>query len=126
MVLATVQFLTGVKEEISEIKLRQGKESGKRIIVFIFEKLRAMEKLRSFSAGAECMLLTDEEGDIRVTPRSVEFFFKNDDDLARMECSFEIVNTSEWQRLRRFMDRYAESNGMGYEGGTAPQSDKME
>lgn len=124
--MATIEFIPGTKEEVSEIKLRRGKESGNRIVVFIFERVAAMERLRSFSAGAECMMLVDEEGDIRVIPRNLEFFYRNDDDLARLECTFELVNDVQWQRLRRFMDRYAAANGMGYQAKGAQPSEKME
>ena len=125
--MATIEFLKGIKEEISEIKLRQGKTSGNRVVVFIFEKVAAMDRLSSFSSGgAQYMLLNDEEGDIQVTPRNLEFFYKNDDNLAKLECTFELVNDLQWQRLRRFMDRYAESNGMGYQGKGAQPSDKIE
>lgn len=124
--MATVEFLKDIKEEICEIKLRKGKDTGNRIIMFIFEKVNAMEKMRSFSAGADYMLLNDEEGDIQVTPRKLEFFYKNDDNLARAECTFELVNDMQWQRLRRFLDRYAESNGMGYEAKGEQPAEKMD
>jgi photosystem II Psb28-2 protein len=122
--VATIEFIGGVREEVSEIRLRRGKETGNTIVVFIFEKVRAMEKLRSFSAGSQYMLLTDEEGDIRVTPRNLEFFYRNDDDLARLECTFELIDDAQRERLRRFMDRYAAANGMGYQDRNPRPSEK--
>jgi photosystem II Psb28-2 protein len=122
--LATIEFISGIREELTEIKLRRGQTSGNRIVVFIFEKVKAMDKLSSFSSGgAQYMLLNDEEGDIQVTPRNLEFFYKSDDNLAKLVCTFELINDLQWQRLRRFMDRYAASNGMEYQD-HGPQ-DKM-
>jgi len=114
--VATIEFIAGIEEEVSEIKLRRGRTSGNRIVVFIFTEVKAMGGLRSFSAGSmKCMRLVDEEGDIEVYPRGTEFFYKNDDDLARLEFTFELVNEEQWTRVQRFMERYAERNGMGYQ-----------
>lgn len=62
------------------------------------------------------MRLTDEEGEIRVEPTSVKFIFggPEGDDLQRMECEFEIEREDHWERVMRFMHRYAEANGMAY------------
>lgn len=124
--LATIEFISGIQEEVSEIKLRRGKSSGNVIVVFIFEKVNAMANLSSFSSGgAQYMRLSDEEGDIQVTPRNLEFFYKNDDNLERLVCTFELINDVQRQRLERFMNRYAERNGMGYEDRDQPASETI-
>lgn len=62
------------------------------------------------------MLLTDEEGVISVEPSSIQFLFggAEGDELQRVECTFEIEREDYWERFMRFMERYAEANGMAY------------
>jgi photosystem II Psb28-2 protein len=82
-----------------------------------FDSLKAIEKFNSFTKrSTNSMLLTDEEGVISVTPSSVKFVFggPDGDDLARMDCTFEVEQDEHWERFMRFMNRYAETNGMAY------------
>ncbi|NRB07658.1 MAG: photosystem II reaction center protein Psb28, partial [Richelia sp.] len=62
------------------------------------------------------MLLTDEEGEIQVTPSSTKFIFGGDegDEFQRVECKVEIEQDDHWERFMQFMHRYADANGMGY------------
>jgi len=62
------------------------------------------------------MILRDEEGIISIAPSSVQFLFggAEGDELNRVECQFEIEQEDHWERFMRFMNRYAEANGMTY------------
>ncbi len=113
----TIQFFADVNEELSNVSLRREKRTGKRIVVMMFDKVRALEKFASFTKQSlNSMVLTDEEGEIRVTPSSIQFLFGGDegDELRRVECKFEIELDDHWERFTRFMERYAEANGMEY------------
>ncbi|MGL5795821.1 MAG: photosystem II reaction center protein Psb28, partial [Waterburya sp.] len=50
------------------------------------------------------------------TPHSLKMIFGGDegDELKRVECIFEVGSDSHWERFSRFMDRYAEANGMEF------------
>ena len=90
---------------------------GVRTVLMTFNSLKAIEKFNSFTKrSTNAMLLTDEEGVISVTPSSVQFVFggPDGDDLARVECAFEVEQEEHWERFMRFMNRYAEANGMAY------------
>jgi photosystem II Psb28-2 protein len=114
-VSVSVQFIRGLDEEISEISLGRAKQSGNRVVKLTFNRLQAMEKLRSFTSGVEYVWLEDEEGEIQVTPKSIKFFYKNDDDLARVDCSFEVHTAELYARVERFIERYTQSNGLEFE-----------
>lgn len=113
----SIQFFAGVSEELSNVSLRGNPSSGKRIVLMTFNQLNALEKFNSFTKQSlNSMLLTDEEGEISVTPASTQFRFggAEGDELQRVECKFEIEQDDHWERFMRFMHRYADANGMAY------------
>jgi photosystem II Psb28-2 protein len=112
----SIQFFAGIDEELSNVSLRRNR-TGKRIVLMIFEQLKAIEGLNSFTKQSlNYMRLTDEEGEINITPSSVQFVFggAEGDELQRVECKFEIEQDECWNRFMRFMHRYAQANGMAY------------
>ena len=117
-ILPTIEFFAGLSEELSNVSLRRGKESGDRQVVLTFQKLKAIEKFQSFTKQFNGNLrLKDSEGEITINPSSVKFFFGGDDgdELRGAQCGFEINDAEHWKRFMRFMKRYAEANGMEYQ-----------
>ncbi|MFQ4144038.1 photosystem II reaction center protein Psb28 [Chlorogloeopsis sp. ULAP02] len=113
----SIQFFAGIDEQLSNVSLRRGRTSGNRSVLMIFNQLKAIEGLNSFTKQSlNSMRLTDEEGEINVTPSSVQFVFggAEGDELQRVECKFEIEQDDYWDRFMRFMHRYAEANDMAY------------
>ncbi|KAF3887291.1 MULTISPECIES: photosystem II reaction center protein Psb28 [Nostocales] len=113
----SIQFFAGIFEELNNVSLRRNLRSGNRIIVMLFKQVKALNGFNSFTKQSlNSMLLTDEEGEIRVTPSSTQFIFggAEGDELQRVECKFEIEQEDQWQRFMRFMQRYAEANGLAY------------
>ena len=109
-----VQFIEGLDEEISGISLRKKRGSTVKIIVLMFEKLQSLAQGRSFTNKIDQLLLKDEEGEISVYPSGIKFIFKNDDDLSKAECSFEVNSEQEFERVMRFLHRYAEAHGFEF------------
>lgn len=115
--IPSIEFFQGISEELSGVSLRRNKKTGVRNVLMVFESLNALEKFNSFTKGAAKELrLKDSEGDILVSPSSFKIIFGGDegDELKRVECKFEIEPEAHWQRFIRFMERYAEANGMEY------------
>jgi photosystem II Psb28-2 protein len=113
----SIEFFQGVAEDLSGVSLRRNKRTGIRNVLMIFESLNALEKFNSFTKGsAQNISLIDSEGEILVTPHSLKIIFGGDegDELKRVECIFEIESDSHWERFSRFMDRYADANGMEF------------
>lgn len=115
--LPSIQIFAGVPEELSGVSFRQGKTSGKRSAVLIFEKLESLEHFRSYwKSSANVVHLIDEEGEILAEPIGVRMLYggPEGEDLKRVECKIEIDRDEHWERLMRFMQRYAEANEMTY------------
>jgi photosystem II Psb28-2 protein len=113
----SIQFFEGIPEELDGVSLRRNRSTGIRIVQMTFKQLKAIEQFNSFkNRFSNAMRLTDSEGEISVTPSGVKFIFggPEGDDLERVECQFEIDREDHWQRFMRFMERYAEANGMEY------------
>jgi photosystem II Psb28-2 protein len=113
----SIEFYAGISEELSNVSLRRNKQTGKRNVLMTFASLKAIEKLKSFTERSHGKLhLIDSEGEISIEPSSLQFVFGggDGDELQRVECSFEIDQEDHWERFMRFMNRYAEANGMGY------------
>jgi photosystem II Psb28-2 protein len=113
----SIQFFVGLSEELENVSLRRKKETGDRCVMMIFKTLKAIEKFQSFTKQSYGdMRLIDSEGEISVEPSSLKFIFAGDegDEIQHVECGFEIAKEDHWERFMRFMQRYAEANGMGY------------
>lgn len=115
--IPSIEFFEGISEEVSDVSLRKNRRTGVRSVMMTFKKLKALEKFNSFSKRfSNAMRLIDAEGEISVLPSSVQFIFGGDDgdNLERVECKFEIEQEDHWERFMRFMNRYAEANGMEF------------
>lgn len=111
----SVQFIEGLDEEISGVSLRKQKNTNTQIVVLSFQRLQAAEGLRSYRSRVTHLWLRDEEGEIKVSPSGIKFFYVGDDDLSKVECSFEVDSEEVFERVMRFLHRYAEENGFEYQ-----------
>ncbi|MBE9058672.1 photosystem II reaction center protein Psb28 [Sphaerospermopsis sp. LEGE 08334] len=115
--LPSIQFFAGLFEELSNVSLRRETRTGKLIVVMQFEQLKALSGFNSFTKQSlNSLLLTDEEGEISVTPTGTKFIFGGDegDELKRVDCKFEVEREDHFERIMRFLHRYADANGMEY------------
>ncbi len=114
----SIEFFVGIKEELSNVSLRRGKQTGIRNVLMVFENLKSLEQFRSFREQTYGDLrLIDSEGEISIKPSSLKIIWGGDegDELKQVECGFDIEQDDHWERFMRFMHRYAEANGMGYQ-----------
>jgi len=126
--IASIYFFEGIPEELSNVSLRRNRGSGVRTVLLSFKELKSLERFNSFTKRfTNSLLLSDEEGEIRVTPSSVKFIFggPEGDDFERMDCAFEIEQEDHWERFMRFMNRYAEANGMVYDNRRQETGDRI-
>lgn len=113
----TVQFYEGIYEAISNASLRQDRSTGVKRLVLFFDRLEAVEEFNNFrSRFSKALKLTDEEGVITIEPTGIKFLFggPEGDDLKQVECTLEVDREDHWERLMRFMHRYADANGLAY------------
>ena len=115
--IPSIQIFAGVPEELSGISLRRGKTSGKRSAVLMFDKLESLKHFLSFRQRSHnAVHFIDEEGDLFIEPTGVRFLYggPEGEDLRRVECKIELDRDEHWDRLMRFLNRYAEANDMAY------------
>jgi photosystem II Psb28-2 protein len=112
----SVQFIDGINEELSGISLRRRRDSGTNLVVLLFEELEALKGGRSFTNKIDTLSLRDQEGEIKIIPSGIKFFFADDEhDLAKAECSFELRTQAELERVMRFFHRYADVHGFEFQ-----------
>ncbi|WP_218082832.1 photosystem II reaction center protein Psb28 [Anthocerotibacter panamensis] len=105
--VATIQFVAGINEEAKDIKIRGFRNSPRKTAIFSFETPRA----RNTANKIERMRLSDEEGSLDVTDVRAQFL---NGEFAGVECVYEMLTEPEFERFMRFMERYAEANGLEF------------
>lgn len=113
-----IEFFQGITEELSNISLRRNPKTGKQSIVMYFEQVAALDRFQSFTGNsAGNVRLLDSEGLISVTPSSFRFLFGGDegDELRYVQCGIDVYEEAHWDRIMRFLHRYAEAHGFDYQ-----------
>ncbi|WP_019507813.1 photosystem II reaction center protein Psb28 [Pleurocapsa sp. PCC 7319] len=107
--MAEIQFSRGIKEEIvPDIKVTRSKTGNTGTATFYFEDPKILSKDSTDEITG--MYLVDDEGEI--VSREVKGKFVNGEARA-IEAVLIMKSTDEWERFIRFMNQYAEENGLG-------------
>lgn len=107
--MAEIQFSKGVKEEVvPQIKVTRSKTGNSGTATFYFEDPKILSKDSSDEITG--MYLVDDEGEI--VSREVKGKFVNGEARA-IEAVLIMKSEAEFERFVRFMDKYAEQNGLG-------------
>ncbi|HEY9761677.1 MAG TPA: photosystem II reaction center protein Psb28 [Trichocoleus sp.] len=107
--MAEIQFARGVAEEvIPDVRLTRSKDGTNGTATFYFDNPKALSQQGVEITG---LYLIDEEGEM--VSRDVNGKFVNGEP-AGIEARYIIRSTEEWERFMRFMNRYAEQNGLGF------------
>lgn len=108
--MAEIQFSKGIAEEvIPDVRLTRSKDGSNGTATFIFEKPKALEAENTDSITG--MYMVDEEGEL--VTREVKAKFINGQPAA-LEALYVMKSVEQWDRFMRFMNRYAESNDLGF------------
>jgi photosystem II protein len=108
--MAVIQFIPGVNETVvPDVRLTRSKDGTTGRAIFYFEEPKALsEETQQEIMG---MYLIDEEGEL--VSRDVNGRFVNGKPTA-IEAIYNMKTKEEWDRFMRFMNRYAEANGLGF------------
>ncbi len=106
---AKLQLSLGIDEQATDVKITRSKDGDTSIAVFIFDVPNCMTGENASSNEILGMYMIDEEGEM--VTRNVNAKFVNGK-AAGIEAIHKIEGEREWERFLRFMNRYAESNGM--------------
>lgn len=107
--MAEIQFARGVAEAvIPDVKLTRSKDGSNGTATFYFDYPQALSEEGVEVTG---MYLVDEEGEL--VTREVNGKFINGEP-AGIEAIYVMKSEEDWDRFMRFMNRYAEQNGLGF------------
>jgi photosystem II 13kDa protein len=107
-----MQFIRGVEESVvPEVELRRSRNGSSGTAVFTFSSPDVFQA-DATSGDITGLFMVDEEGEMQTT--DVKAKFLNGKPTA-IEARYQMRSTFEWDRFIRFMDRYAESAGLGFE-----------
>jgi photosystem II protein len=106
--MAKIQFSRGVDEDVTpEVRLTRSRSGESGTATFIFVNPKALSQ--STTEDITGMYLIDEEGEL--ITRDVNAKFVNGKPEA-LEALYLMKSAAEWDRFMRFMERYAEENGL--------------
>ncbi|NEP15952.1 MAG: photosystem II reaction center protein Psb28 [Leptolyngbya sp. SIO4C1] len=107
--MAEIQFARGIAEEVvPDVRLTRSKDGTNGMATFYFDHPKALSEEGVEITG---MYLIDEEGEL--STRDVRGKFVNGEPSG-IEADYAIKSPQEWDRFMRFMERYAEQNGLGF------------
>ncbi|MBH8574636.1 photosystem II reaction center protein Psb28 [Nostocaceae cyanobacterium CENA369] len=108
--MAKIQFSRGLDEEvIPDVRLTRSRTGESGTATFIFTNPKILDQ--NTTEDITGMYLIDEEGEI--VTREVKGRFVNGRPEA-LEAVHLMKSKDEWDRFMRFMERYAEENGLGF------------
>lgn len=108
--MAQIQFSRGISEEVvPDVRLTRSRDGSSGTATFYFEYPKALDS--GSTEEITGMYMLDEEGEI--VTREVKGKFVNGQPVA-LEAILLLRSQSEWERFMRFMERYAEENGLGF------------
>jgi photosystem II 13kDa protein len=108
--MAQIQFSKGVSEDaIPDVKLTRSRDGSNGTATFYFDQPKALSNTSTDDITG--MYLIDEEGEL--VTREVKAKFVNGQPQA-LEAMYIIKSAAEWDRFMRFMQRYAEENGLEF------------
>jgi photosystem II protein len=108
--MAEIQFSRGIREDVvPDVRLTRSKDGTNGQAIFYFQNPKALSNDRTDEITG--MYLIDDEGEI--STREVKAKFINGQPEA-LEATYVMKSVEEWERFIRFMDRYAEENGLGF------------
>lgn len=108
--MAHIQFSRGITEEVvPDVRLTRSRDGNQGTATFIFQNPKALDGTNTEDITG--MYLIDEEGEIMT--REVKGKFTNGQPTA-LEAILLMRSPDEWDRFMRFMERYADENGLGF------------
>ena len=108
--MAEIQFSRGIKENtVPDVRLTRSRSGDSGTATFVFESPKILSKENTNEITG--MYLVDEEGEI--VTREVKGVFINGEPK-KVESRVIMNSAGEWERFMRFMERYAQENGLGF------------
>lgn len=109
---ATIQFVRGLAEKVvPDIKLTRARDGSSGTATFRFKNPNVFDASTASRGEVTGMFLVDDEGEISTTEVNANFVNGKPQTL---ESVCIMKSPEEWDRFMRFMERYGEANGLGF------------
>lgn len=106
--MARIQFSRGIDEDVvPDVRITRARDGSNGTATFYFQNPKALSNASTEEITG--MYLIDEEGEL--TTREVKARFVNGQPEA-LEALYIMKSQAEFERFIRFMERYAEENGL--------------
>nr|BED43148.1 photosystem II protein W [Pyropia sp. Myanmar_A]BED43345.1 photosystem II protein W [Pyropia sp. Myanmar_B]BED43542.1 photosystem II protein W [Pyropia sp. Myanmar_C] len=110
--MATIQFIQGINEEVvPDVRLTRSRDGSTGTATFRFTNPKILDSSMADKGEITGMYLMDTEG--QIITRDVNAKFINGKPQA-IEAVHVIKSPDDWDRFMRFMERYAQDNGLTF------------
>uniref|UniRef100_A0A2P2K9M8 Photosystem II reaction center Psb28 protein n=1 Tax=Rhizophora mucronata TaxID=61149 RepID=A0A2P2K9M8_RHIMU len=111
MVKPTIQFIQGTDEQtIPDVKLTKSRDGTNGMAIFNFEQPSVFDSSGELG-DITGFYMIDEEGVLQSVDVNAKFV---NGKPARIEAKYIMRSPREWDRFMRFMERYANANGLQF------------
>mmetsp|Transcript_18165 Transcript_18165/g.37539 ORF Transcript_18165/g.37539 Transcript_18165/m.37539 type:complete len:147 (-) Transcript_18165:150-590(-) len=109
---ATIQFIRGLDEQdVPNVKLTRARDGSSGVATFLFSNPNCFDASTTVSGEVTGMFMIDDEGEISTTAVNARFANGKPQDI---ESTYVMKSPDEWDRFMRFMEKYGEANGLGF------------
>mmetsp|Transcript_10 Transcript_10/g.13 ORF Transcript_10/g.13 Transcript_10/m.13 type:complete len:148 (+) Transcript_10:63-506(+) len=109
---ATIEFVRGLTEkDVPDVKLTRARDGSSGIATFKFSNPNCFDASTAEAGEVTGMFMIDEEGEVSTTQVNASF---SNGKPQNIEATYVMNSSGEWDRFMRFMERYGESNGLGF------------
>merc|ERR1719183_627444 len=109
---AYIEFIVGVPEPcVPDVSLTRSKDGSTGVATFTFDNPTFLSAASEALGETTGMYLKDSEGTMKTSEVTATF---TNGRPRFVKGVMVLKGTDEWDRFMRFMERYAESNGLGF------------
>mmetsp|Transcript_20412 Transcript_20412/g.26321 ORF Transcript_20412/g.26321 Transcript_20412/m.26321 type:complete len:146 (+) Transcript_20412:184-621(+) len=109
---AAIQFVKGLDEkDIPNVKLTRGRDGSSGVATFNFNSPNCFDISTQSAGEVTGMFMVDDEGEISTNQVNARFVNGKPQSI---ESTYVMTSPGEWDRFMRFMERYGEANGLGF------------
>lgn len=108
--MAQIEFSRGVAESVvPNVRLTRSRDGSNGKALFRFDDPKVLDA--NYTQEITGMYLVDEEGELVTREVNAKFV---DGKPSAIEAIYVMKSSEDWDRFMRFMERYAEENGLGF------------
>ncbi|EPS69630.1 hypothetical protein M569_05138, partial [Genlisea aurea] len=111
MVKPTIQFIQGIDEQtVPDVRLTKSRDGTNGMAIFNFSEPSVFDS-SSVLGDITGFYMIDDEGTLQSVDVSAKYV---NGKPAGIEAKYIMRNTRDWDRFMRFMERYADANGLSF------------